>query len=1779
MAEHLPAAPESRVLRVFLSSTFRDFMEERDRLVKEVFPELRRKARERGVEVVEVDLRWGITEEESRQGKVLPICLAEIQRCRPYFVGMLGERYGWVPPDDDDNRVVLADQAWVEEHLGHRSVTELEILHGVLRNPEMAGRAFFYFRDTRWSRYPDAPGYVCKTPEEEAKLADLKQRIRDSGFPLVQDRDLPNPKALADRIGADLWALIEEQFPELDQPDALEREERKHASYRRSRTELYEDGGSGGGKVSQLEKWIAAGEERILITGDSGAGKSALIANWMQRHQQQHPGDVVFAHHLGCSNDANALEPMLARMVQAASKLMADELSEPIKVPQDYWELVSTVTDTLSKLSYWCKQQGRRWIWVLDGLDRLPEENQQALPWLPLQLFPHLHVVISALDSAARTILQEREYTTLTIGPLKRDEQKALIANYMRRYNKTLVPELEAKILKHEPARSPLFLRVVLDELRVCGRHEILAHQLDNYLKAQSVDALYAKVVERLEADVGRKPVQKVMTALWASRAGLSESELLAITKVKPMQWAPIDLGLEGAFGRNGERLVFDHNYLRQAVKARYLSTQESQREAHNTIAIYFESRDEWDIRDSEELPWQLIRANRIQELRDWLVDPTVLESLAKDLETREVINFWSAANCDHEEELDEAIKGAVEAEIASRRDDPGEIACFLDVIADLLQEAGLYREVLIRLRMLSVEETRRIRLSTQAQPAISTETVRLDLSSFANSSQERYSACTTVKFSRQELVRLECLAETCMAAGDIETSQSLFVDCVHGWQSLLGWESIQTFKALSGLASSSSLNGLTDWAEVFYGKSLRLIQKIRGKNHPDAIEILAHMAVNYRRQENHRVAEQLSRNCCKIFENILGKDHFFTLSVLNNLGVSLARQGKSKEALICYEKCLEAKSRLFGRSNPGTLAALANMGRLHVRSGNLESAKGCLSEALRIASDIIGMQSMLVREAAISLLMVAQAENPKELGRSLFEAFEALLEDSGLAKASTYECIDKVAEHIAKVECFGLGLREAEELLRGCIASRIKILGSNNDSVINSRSRLANLLSEQGRHGEAIRLRRKVLAWYREAHGDLNPRTLISVRDLADNLETSGDQRGAEPLYRECLAGRIETLGDEHPATMASRYELANCLSEMEDYDEAIELRRCELAWCRKENGDRVAGTLDSISSLADDLEANGDPEAAETLYREGLAGRIETLGEDHPATMVSRFGLADCLSALERYDEAIELRRVELAWCQQEKGADDPDTLASLEVLARDLYFTDEVKEAESLYRHALKQTIENLGADHAETMGLRYGLARCLSAQERYEEAIELRKIELPWHRETLGDRDPITLISINGLASDLEASGSPEAAETLFRECLAGRIEALGAEHPDTMASRYDLAGCLSALERYDEAIELRRIELAWCQQEKGLDDPETVASLHALGVDLLEAGQLEEGLGILQDCLNRRQQLFGEIDHRTLATFAKVLDALSSLQRYDEAIAMSETLQRSLETDGGNLDSRVLLQLSNQGQLYEWLERYDDAERLWRRCLEGNEQTEGPEHPTTIQLRCDLARVFEELGNLEEAEDLYRQSLRSQESLLGIDDPNTLNTALGLAGVLTERRKHSEGIPLRRRELAWCRQQSGELNLDTLDSINGLAIDLREVGELEEAEALFRELLEGRQQILEPDNFDIGRALGGLAKTLEEGGKLVEALSYRQQALTHRLENEGPDDWWTNRERLELARVLHQLGRDQAALDLLEELMESMNRNEEPDDDDRQLASDASVLTIAIEANL
>ena len=70
---------DNRQIRIFISSTFQDMQAERDYLITKVFPKIQELASERDVALLPLDLRWGITEDESKTGKVIQICLQEIE--------------------------------------------------------------------------------------------------------------------------------------------------------------------------------------------------------------------------------------------------------------------------------------------------------------------------------------------------------------------------------------------------------------------------------------------------------------------------------------------------------------------------------------------------------------------------------------------------------------------------------------------------------------------------------------------------------------------------------------------------------------------------------------------------------------------------------------------------------------------------------------------------------------------------------------------------------------------------------------------------------------------------------------------------------------------------------------------------------------------------------------------------------------------------------------------------------------------------------------------------------------------------------------------------------------------------------------------------------------------------------------------------------------------------------------------------------------------------------------------------------------------------------------------------------------------------------------------------------------------------------------------------------------------------------------------------------------------------------------------------------------------
>lgn len=127
--------------RIFISSTFRDLNHER-RLLQDVFSDLRAECRGRGHDLKVVDLRWGISEEEQRQGRTMEVCLEEVAHCqaispRPNFLILLGDRYGWEPAPD---RIEVGEFDQLVAHLEPGARETVEGLYATDENASPAVR-------------------------------------------------------------------------------------------------------------------------------------------------------------------------------------------------------------------------------------------------------------------------------------------------------------------------------------------------------------------------------------------------------------------------------------------------------------------------------------------------------------------------------------------------------------------------------------------------------------------------------------------------------------------------------------------------------------------------------------------------------------------------------------------------------------------------------------------------------------------------------------------------------------------------------------------------------------------------------------------------------------------------------------------------------------------------------------------------------------------------------------------------------------------------------------------------------------------------------------------------------------------------------------------------------------------------------------------------------------------------------------------------------------------------------------------------------------------------------------------------------------------------------------------------------------------------------------------------------------------------------------------------------------------------------------------------------
>ena len=1128
----------SRTIRIFISSTFRDFTQERDLLVRKVFPELRRRCRERQVELIDVDLRWGITEEEAQQGRVLPICLAEIDRARPFFMALIGERYGWVPAAEQFDRSLLIEQPWLDEHRGGKSVTELEILHGVLNNPEMAGRAFFYFRDSAWSQKQGAD-YASEGVYEKQKLLLLKERIQSSGFSVVEN--YPDPETLAERVREDLWRLIDAAYPESEMPDARTLERQRHSAYGATRRRLYLGG----------ERYFKALDDElatvapwpVLVTGQSGGGKTALLSNWLARWQPAHPDAAVIMHHLGCGADAADPVKLAVRLMQEIARLTG-EIFEPKSDPD---EQLDDLPQWLAIASVWSERMDRTVLIVLDGLDKV--SARRHLRWFPMALPPLVSLVASCLVGEVLDAAHTRlEWQELIVEPFSATEQARFIAEYLGRYRKQLTPPQAQSLQSHPLSGNPLFLLTVLEELRVFGVHEELDQRLATLLspppskqpgEEPTVDDAFEHVLARIEGDLGRDPVQRVMEALWASRAGLCTDELLEIANVPPATWAGIANALDESLYETRGRVAFGHDYLRKAVEDRYAIAGEERLGLHRRLAEYFDGF-EPNGRVAEELPWQWKQADDKERLQACLTDLEMFSVLYAGDEY-ELLRYWVW--------LGEDINAAYETACSKGGDWQIELGTAWR-LANFLRTAGCYTEFVLSLYRGVVREE-----ESQLGPGHPGTLGSVNNLATMLTDQGDYAAAEPLYRRALEgsekslgpdhpdtLRSVANLARLLRSQGDYAAAGPLFRRALAGYEKSLGPYHPDTLRSVSNLANLLRDQGDYAAAVPLFRRALEGREKSLGPDHPDTLRSVGNLARLLRDQGDYAAAGPLFRRVLEGYQKSLGPDHPDTLASVHGFALLLSDQGDYAAAELLYRRALDGREKSLGSDHPDTLESVNNLAGELVDQGDYAAAEPLCRRALEGNAKSLGPDHPGTLASVNNLAHLLRAQGDYAAAEPLFRrALEGREKSLGPDHPDTLMSVRNLAILLDDQGDYAA----AESLHRRALEGREKSLGPDHPDTLASVDSLAALLGDQGDHAAAGPLFRRALKGREKTLGPDHLDTLASVNNLAFFMSYQGDVAAAEPLYRRALEGREASLGPDHPDTLASAQNLAILLDE----------------------------------------------------------------------------------------------------------------------------------------------------------------------------------------------------------------------------------------------------------------------------------------------------------------------------------------------------------------------------------------------------------------------------------------------------------------------------------------------------------------------------------------------------------------------------------------------------------------------------------------------------------
>ncbi|KAL7849289.1 hypothetical protein SRHO_G00209120 [Serrasalmus rhombeus] len=630
----LPAAPKLRWrgVRVFISSTFRDMHAERDVLVRSVFPELRRRVAPHCLYLQEVELRWGVTEEESNQATQL--CLSEVCRSQ-LLLGILGERYGQVP--SQPTLPNLPQYNWLNSAPAGLSITEMEIRQFQALYPDSAqSRMFFYFRSPHLvSSVPAAwrGDFVSESSESAAKMNEMKRWIRNNQFKITENYPCewggvvdgrPYVKGLEDFARAvmeDLWAALQKLYVEEEDEADLTSEIHEQEVHQDAQQRRFH----GRGKLisAAIEKVQECQQKGgiLLVEGAHGEGKTAFMAGLA--HALRTPGKYrkgpvcdVISYSTAASQAASGVEHLLRCLVQwlRRKKEQVEELSTSAPYRDLLSEFLSCITEP---------RKGHALALLVDGADLVHDARGQGVSeWIPGRLPKGFCLILSVTKYSAlqTTIRKKKGAAVFPLGQLPLPDRREIVQKELSVYGKKLSDsafnnQLQTLLMK-KGAASPLYLHLACEELRSYASFETMKENLQTL--PQSLCELVKHSLLRLQAQYEAASLDWTLGALTISSTGLRERELYTLLNLcsdlnstpDPLTWqkalklarkprsripmaafSQLAQHLQGLICPSVSRepdepLTLTIPDVRSAFEQLYLSTEEDRARAHLILAV-----------------------------------------------------------------------------------------------------------------------------------------------------------------------------------------------------------------------------------------------------------------------------------------------------------------------------------------------------------------------------------------------------------------------------------------------------------------------------------------------------------------------------------------------------------------------------------------------------------------------------------------------------------------------------------------------------------------------------------------------------------------------------------------------------------------------------------------------------------------------------------------------------------------------------------------------------------------------------------------------------------------------------------------------------------------------------------------------------------------------------------------------------------------------------------------------------------------------------------------